>query len=512
MIINRFLGIPKWRDALRRVRSFNAATTKRGPPNGKFECRRFLNYLGCGLLLLTAGCDLHDFIHWAPDGQHAFVQGDNGTWLIDSSGAILGKATDARAWLPDSQHVIAVRAVKPKTWDEYAQLLGTDEVDRVTEAANYLVNIIKNYHGEWSNFTDSASYKNWNQAEEVGEIDNEIRLFQSTTFYLRQTNPHAIAPVVEAMPPDVKTNIDEITPDIHEIVIRNVLPSEPPADQLLVRFPFDILWMGVSPDGQLIAFTVKTPVHPSLYVISRISHSHATLVDEGVTEADWSTDGQNLVYAKTTVPSELLGKGIQLGTITSRQVCETNGQMLAELPPSKDLAGLLLNEKMTRVACLPDGRILFAAAPVHLPAITADMPNQLTLFALPAGATQSIASIVLPQDIKCLPNRADRFVLSPDKKKVAIPGNAGQVSILYLESGKLMPLQASDVYTNTQDSDQLIPSWRNANEIALAVPPGDPAGSSNRVEAVLANLGGGKTLISQSWPTNMAKDFLPGSK
>ena len=82
-----------------------------------------------GFLLLAAGCDLHDFIHWAPDGQHAFVQGADGTWLVDSSGAILGPATDARAWLPDSQHVIAVHAVKAKTWDEYAQLLGTGDVD-----------------------------------------------------------------------------------------------------------------------------------------------------------------------------------------------------------------------------------------------------------------------------------------------------------------------------------------------------------------------------------------------
>jgi hypothetical protein len=232
-------------------------------------------------------------------------------------------------------------------------------------------------------------------------------------------------------------------------------------------------------------------------------------VDEGVAEADWSTDGQNLVYAKITVPTELLSQSAQLGTITCRPVCGTNDQLLTEFPTAKDLAGVLVGGKITRVACLPDGRILFAAASVHLPAITADMPGQLTLFALPAGATQSVISVVLPADIDRLPNRADRFVLSPDKKKVAIPGNAGQVSILFLDTGKLVPLQEANVYTNTQNSDQLIPSWRNANEIALAVPVGDPAGSSNRVEAVLANLGGGKSLISRSWTTNMAKDFLP---
>jgi hypothetical protein len=468
--------------------------------------KRFLSVASSGLLLLTTGCDLKEFIRWAPDGQHAFVQGDDETWLIDSSGAILGKATDARAWLPDSRHVIADRAVAPTNWDEYAQLLGTDNVDRVAEAADRWVKVIHGYHGEWSNFTDSVSYKKWDEAEKVHAS------VQSVIFYLRQTNPQVIAPILKAMSPDEQSKINDLTPEIHEIVVRNVLPSAPPADQLLVRFPFSILWMSASANGQMIAFAADTPEHPSLYVVPRTPNARAILVDEGVTEADWTTDGQNLVYAKPSVPYELLSKGVQLGTITSRQVCGTNGLLLAEFPPAKDLAGVLLGGKITRVACLPDGRVLFATFPVHLPAITADMPGQLTLFALPAGATQSVQSVVLPADIDRLPNRADCFAISPDKKKVAIPGNSGQVSILFLDSGKLVPLQADNVYSNTQDSDQLIPSWRSANEIALAVPVGDPAGSSNRVEVVLANLGGGKTLISRSWTTNMAKQFLPASK
>jgi len=468
--------------------------------------RRLLSVAFASLLLLTAGCDLHDFIHWAPDGQHAFVQGDNDTWLIDSSGAILGKATDARAWLPDSQHVIADRTVEPTNWDEYAQLLGTDNVDRVTEAADRLVKVIRGYHGEWSNFTDSVSYKKWDEAE------RSHASVQSVTFYLRQTNPQAIVPVLKAMSPDEQSKINDLTPEIHEIVIRNALPSKPPTDQLLVRFPFSILWVGASPNGQMIAFTADTPERPSLYVVPRTLNARAILVDEGVTEADWTTDGLNLVYGKTAVPTELLSQSAQLGTITCRPVCGTNDQLLAEFPPAKDLAGVLFGGKITRVACLTDGRVLFAAFPVRLPAITADMPSQLTLFALPAGATQSIVSVVLPSDIDRLPNRADCFALSPDKKKVAVPGNAGQVSILFLDSGKLVPMQADNVYTNTQDSDQLIPSWRTANEITLAVPVGDPTGSTNRVEAVLANLGGGKTLISRSWTTNMAKQFLPASK
>lgn len=352
-------------------------------------------------------------------------------------------------------------------------------------------------------FADSVSYKKWDQAEGTPVT------IQSVIFYLRQTNPQAIAPILKAMSADAKTQIDDLTPYIHELIIRNILPSDPPTDQFLTRCPFGILWVAASPGGKVIAFTGDTQEHPSLYVIPRFSGAQAVLVDVGATEADWSTDGQNLVYAKTTMPYELLSKSVQLGTITSRLVCGTNDQILAEFPPAKDLAGVLLGGNVTRVACLPDGRILFAAAPVHLPAITADTLSHPTLFALPAGATQSVESVVLPADIEHLPNRVDRFALSPDKKKVAIPGDAGQVSILFLDTKKLVPLQEANVYTNSQSSDQLIPSWRNANEIALAVPAGYPSGSTNRAEVVLVNLNGAKTAISRSWATNLTKAFLP---
>ena len=89
-----------WRATRRRGRIKRTDATKRVPPNGKLRYYRFSNCIAGALLLLTTGCDLHDFIHWSPDGQHAFVQGNDGTWLIGSSSKILGKATDARATAP----------------------------------------------------------------------------------------------------------------------------------------------------------------------------------------------------------------------------------------------------------------------------------------------------------------------------------------------------------------------------------------------------------------------------
>jgi hypothetical protein len=232
------------------------------------------------------------------------------------------------------------------------------------------------------------------------------------------------------------------------------------------------------------------------------------IVDEGVIEAGWSTDGQDLAYAKTAVPYDLLQKGTQLGTITSRHVCGTNGQMLAKFEDPKDLAGIILGQSSTRVAWLPDGRILFAAAPVHLPAVTADLPGHLTLFAIRPGSTPTLESVVRPADIARLPDRVDRFALSPDKKRASIVDEQGHVSIVSLDTGELLAIQPSAVYSNTDKYTQLIPTWRTTNEVTCLVPIGDPSGSTARVEVVLANLNGQKTVISLSWLSARMKGLL----
>ena len=457
-----------------------------------------------GMLLLCAGCDPKDWVCWAPDGQHAFVQGADGTWLVDSSGAIRGKATDARAWLPDSRRVIAIRAVKPSNWDEYAQLLGPERTEKAIKAAAQLLEMIRNYQGDWSKFSESEPYKKWESAE-IGKTYRGDWLLDSAAFYLKQTNPQALAPILKATP----IQEEALVPNIYEILIRNVLPSDPLAEQLLVRFPDDIDWVSASPNGRVIAFAVAEPLHPALYVVQQDSSHRAMLVDEGVTEADWSTDGQNLAYAKTTVPYNLLQENMQLGTVTSRRVCGPDGQVLAAFEPAKDLAGVILGQNSTRVACLPDGRILFAAAPIRLPAVTTDAPSHLTLFALRPGATPTLESVVHPEDVSRLPGRVDRFSLSPDKTKVAILDERGQMSIVFLDTGKLLPLQEATVYSDTGKYTQLIPTWRNANEVTCVVPVGDSSGSPARAEVVLANLNGQKTAISKSWPDTMIKKLLP---
>lgn len=470
---------------------------------GKWLSQRFLLAVS-GLLVLCAGCDPTDWVCWAPDGEHAFVQGaDSSTFLIDRTGKILGTATDARAWLPDSRRVIAVRAVKPASWDEYAKLIGPDRAEKTTNAAASLTHVIQAYHGDWAKFGDSAEYKGW-ENKVVGHAYKAEWLTGSVALYLQQTNPQILAPIFTAN----SVSVTNLISDIFEVSARNVLPSNPPDEKLLARFPDEIVSVFPSPSGQALAFAVAEPGRPALYVIPQSTNSSPVMVDDGATEAAWSTDGQDLVYAKTTVPYELLQNSMQLGTITSRHVCGTNGQVLATFEPSKDLAGIILGQSSTRVACLPDGRILFAAAPIRLPALSSDQPSHLTLFAIRPGPTPALESIVRPADISRLPDRVDRFALSPDKNRVSIVDEQGHVSIVSLGTGELLAIQETTVYSNTDKYTQLIPTWRTTNEVTCLVPIGDRAGSTARVEVVLANLNGQKTAISLSWSNATMKGLL----
>jgi len=467
---------------------------------GTLFSQRFL-LAASGLLVLCTGCDPTDWICWAPDGEHAIVQGaDNNTFLIDRTGKIIGNAFDAKAWLPDSRHVVAVHAVKPASWDEYARLLGPDRAGKTTNAAASLVQVIQAYHGDWAKFGDSPEYKKW-ENDVVGHTSDAVAL------YLQQTNPKILAPILDAN----SVSITNLIPDIYELRIRDVLLSDPPAEKLLARFSDEIMSVSPSPTGQVLAFAMGEPDSPALYLIPQSTNSSPVLVDQGVTEAAWSTDGQDLIYAKTTVPYDLLKKSMQLGTITSRRVCGTNGQVLAKFEDPRDLAGIIFGQASTRVACLPDGRILFAAAPIHLPALSSDEPSHLTLFAIRPGPTPTLESIVRPADIARLPSRVDRFALSTDKKRVSIVDEQGHVSIVSLETGELQALQEANVYSNSDKFTQLIPTWRTTNEVTCLVPIGDPSGSTSRVEVVLANLNGQKTAISLSWSNAPMKGLLvPG--
>ena len=123
--------------------------------------RRFLKRLpfaaACGLALLLAGCnDPEETVLWSPDGQHGLVRG-NEIVVVNDAGAIIAKpfpkqdgepSVGVESWMPDSQRVLAVRAVKAKNWSEIAPLLGVERAQAVMRAADDMLRWIKEYRGD----------------------------------------------------------------------------------------------------------------------------------------------------------------------------------------------------------------------------------------------------------------------------------------------------------------------------------------------------------------------------
>jgi hypothetical protein len=237
------------------------------------------------------------------------------------------------------------------------------------------------------------------------------------------------------------------------------------------------------------------------------------LVEVGVTQADWSPDGQDLFYARTAASTDALRENMQLGTIARRRVCSPTGQLLAKFDAGTNLADVFISAQAeTRVAVLSESRLLFATAEVKLPSVSDAMPTPPALFTLTLGQTPVIEPVAPPDQAALLPKRLDRFVVSPDHRKVAVPGDQGELALLDLATGRVTPLQgAIDLYNGNNAPSPMLPAWRGAGELCYVVPSGQAADSSNRCEVALvsiASTNSPKRILSQSWPKSMTGRFL----
>jgi hypothetical protein len=237
-----------------------------------------------------------------------------------------------------------------------------------------------------------------------------------------------------------------------------------------------------------------------------------------------------LVYARPKTNSksnddelDVESNEAQLGSITRRRIRDDKGALLAELGNPEDLTGLLFVAGGNRVACLPDGRILFSALDMRLPALDKDVPKIATLFMLQPDRGPTLKRVVAEKTQKQLPGRVDKFVVSPDSTRVAISGDDGSVAVVSLESGQVTPLQGPiDLYQDSKkqetNDDKIraaeapLPAWRNATEFSYAIGPGSRGGSPHRGEIVLRKLGSEPHAISKSWPDEMTNQFLPRPK
>jgi hypothetical protein len=415
--------------------------------------------------------------------------------------------------MPDSRRAAGIRTVEAHNWEEYAGLLGPDRAQDVAYAGEELLAILEAYKGAWADFDKSRSMKRW-EAAHYGGADTT-----AAAYYLQEKQTEKFAPFLKSWAQENGLS-GKVTGTIYELFIRNVLPDQAPEERVLMRSVDQLLdQIRPSPDGKTLAFaSLQTfPEEFRLQVIPAAG-GQPILVDSDAMQADWTPDGQQLVYAKASGNLKGGAKDPTLGSISRRRIRDQAGTILTELGTTEDLAGIVFVPFSSRVACLPDGRILFAALAMRLPALDKDMPKTASLFTLQPDRGPTIKRVVSEKAEKQLPARVDCFLLSPDSTKAAIPGEKGELAIVSLASGEITKIQGplpdyDDPKKLANDSVKpMLPSWRSNKEFSYLVGRGAAGGSISRAEIALRKIGGEPRVISKAWPNAMTDSFLPRLK
>jgi hypothetical protein len=466
---------------------------------------------------LTAGsCDYPSAnIVWAPNGQRALVTvglAQMNTMLIDSSGNDLGRILTSSelflTWMPDSLHLLVSRQALPQSWSDYAHLVGPQRANAISRAADTLAGYVRSYHGDWNNFGKyapvAALWKAWRSG---GITDAQVH------YYLAQTQPRVLAPVVNAAKAEIKEQMrvkgvaqssskllfggtDLLTPPVSELVILDASTSTTVSRRVLIRMPYGIGAALPSPSGRVIALYVDEPGKDNtlLILIRTEANVRAVSVAADALPVAWSPDGQDLAYVQAAnVDRGLVQLNIpDIFVMSRRRVCTLGGDVLNPLGGRQDLTEAQLADYGFVGPWLPDGRIIMASA------IMPANPNapSFALFSVRAQATPIVEPILTPALWSKLIDDKTPIVVSADGKLAALVTKHGAVTVVFLETGEVRPLQGD---IPGVDDNETIPAWRTDGELTYVVGPGDPAGSPNRRELVIDDLRGNKRAISKTW-------------
>jgi hypothetical protein len=455
----------------------------------------------CVALLLT-GC-LPERISWSPDGRHALVLSDH-LYVTDAQGR-LTKLTDTTArsvaWFADSKRFVAVRQTRStRKWSEVAELLPPKDRQAVVAMA-------EQFRAEILGLGE----------KDLGKLPRSQGLdafvLEMMKMYLAASHAPELRPKLGA----TWGEFERASAEIHAVTVARVETGSLKDERTVVQWPATILNAAVSPNSKLIAFTTAgfekrggfTVSAARLYVASlseKKGKADPWLVcDRSSWQFDWSPDGRSLAY--TAAVGSTGGKNLHLGSLVKHEVASQAGQ-LAEPPGKSEEIAAVVFSPVTRQRWLEDGRIVFVSSHLEIPATAGSMPQDLYLYVVHPD-TGAVVSRVLPDAAsQSLPELKYLFRLSPDGRRVSVPGTKGQVAAAEIRTGKTRTIVGEDW---AKDQQFIVPVWRSPEELCVMVPAGCPHGSPKRPEIVLYGTDGQPRCISKSWPDAVIQG-LTGSK
>jgi dipeptidyl aminopeptidase/acylaminoacyl peptidase len=206
---------------------------------------------------------------------------------------------------------------------------------------------------------------------------------------------------------------------------------------------------------------------------------------------DWTPDGASVVFARAMTPDVPSGD-LQLGSLRTVTVADSNGELLQKIEDGSDLAGLIYSS-LTRVRCLKDGRIVFATAQVVLPVASGDLPPHAELFYVWPGKQATVSRLLTVATSIQMGGHAEYFEVDPDESFISVPDDSGEV--------RVVDLARATVLTSPEPVEKdfkllTIPTWRSADELTMIAPDG-----AGRTKVVLWSVSANtERTLSASWP------------
>ncbi len=459
----------------------------------------------CGALLGVDTECLPRRVFWSPDGQRAVILSDGQVYVANAQGHI-SKPQSLKvfevAWMPDSGHIVALSNEPVSSFSEIDKFLTVEQAARVKEVARPIIEELRAYHGETQPFVSKHSAL----IDSLGAAEQE-----ALVLYIREREPG----LLEGTPGLEKEAKKPISADILRECTVHADSLEP--GRVLAGSLCNVNSMLVSPDGSKLAYTlladaeagneeaIKKANKVSLMVVALGASTPPQVVEKIVAlHPDWSSDSKCLAYATTKIADS---DTVVLGSITQRTIADDNGEL--KIGGAVPLAGTLFSLS-TKVVCLKDGRILFSAMPITLPAATADSPTGASLFCLDPQKRATIAPMLTAGALAHAPLEGFEygiFEVRPDGTGVTLLGDE-KVAYYTFATGAVEQISPKGDWKLLER-----PAWLNDDELSLVVPPGNVWGSPNRPELVLYSMRTKQTrCISRDWPDDLMKSFLPESQ
>jgi len=335
--------------------------------------------------------------------------------------------------------------------------------------------------------------------------------------------------------------IDKLTPEaldkgkssvimLFQLFVASIDDTGIKQQQLVTTSLFAIFRPRISPDKRFVAYLLynepseETALRFDLYLASiKGDVKVMRLADYVALGYSWRDDSKAITYIENSIKE--IDQEYSVGTLTSIEVADPNGKLLAKTVPAESteegsLATHLHTGKVTHWAGAlfhpnmrvqhTSGRIFFSSIAMNLPASTIDDRFYWSVFCCDL-VTRSVTNI-LPRQVSSHlveDNATGYFAISPDGKKILLPLRMHRFMIYTLgESSVLSPIEESEEFGDSiGDNWQMMPAWKGNDEISCLVSENshfltkEGQEKHNRKEIVILGADGKlRRVLSENWP------------